>query len=108
MPQFHSARDIHDVYYLADPVRAKEIGQPYLDQVAESHNNGWKTGSRGWGYEFDRDFTKRLILRSQGTVLPRKRLRQRKFQASISELSGASGMTRLTRHIFQIFTRLKG
>lgn len=74
MPQFHSARDIHDVYYLADPVRAKEIGQPYLDQVAESHNNGWKTGSRGWGYEFDRDFTKRLILRSQGTVLSAKAL----------------------------------
>jgi phenylalanyl-tRNA synthetase alpha chain len=74
MPQFHSARDIHDVYYLKDPTHAKEIEQPWLDQVAATHENGWKTGSRGWGYKFDRDFTRRLILRSQGTVLSAKKL----------------------------------
>lgn len=74
MPQFHAARDIHDVYYVADPLRAKEIEQPYLDQVAATHKDGWKTGSRGWGYDFDKDFTKRLILRSQGTVLSAKTL----------------------------------
>jgi phenylalanyl-tRNA synthetase alpha chain len=74
MPQFHSARDIHDVYYLKDPKHAKEIEQPWLDQVAATHTNGWKTGSRGWGYAFDRDFTRRLILRSQGTVLSAKQL----------------------------------
>jgi phenylalanyl-tRNA synthetase alpha chain len=74
MPQFHSARDIHDVYYINEPSRAKEIKQPYLDNVAAAHKNGWNTGSRGWNYEFDRDFTKRLILRSQGTVLSAKTL----------------------------------
>ena len=74
MPQFHSARDIHDVYYIEEPKKAKEIKQPYLDQVAEAHKNGWKTGSRGWGYDFDKEFTKRLILRSQGTVLSAKTL----------------------------------
>jgi len=79
MPQFHSARDIHDVYHLADPVKAKSIEQPYLDQVASSHKDGWKTGSRGWGYDFDREFTKRLILRSQGTVLSAKTLTRAKI-----------------------------
>ena len=79
MPQFHSARDIHDVYHVKTPTRAKEIEQPYLDHVAEAHKNGWKTGSRGWGYEFDRDFTKRLILRSQGTVLSAKQLKSAKI-----------------------------
>jgi phenylalanyl-tRNA synthetase alpha chain len=74
MPQFHSARDIHDVYHIEDPKKAKEIQQPYLDQVAEAHKNGWKTGSRGWGYNFDKEFTKRLILRSQGTALSAKTL----------------------------------
>jgi phenylalanyl-tRNA synthetase alpha chain len=74
MPQFHSARDIHDVYYLKNPTHAKQIPQPYLDQVAAAHENGWTTGSRGWGYSFDRDFTRRLILRSQGTVLSAKQL----------------------------------
>ena len=74
MPQFHSARDIHDVYSVKDPTHAKAIEQPWLDQVAAAHENGWKTGSRGWGYRFDRDFTRRLILRSQGTVLSAKQL----------------------------------
>ncbi|MCL2293813.1 MAG: phenylalanine--tRNA ligase subunit alpha [Spirochaetes bacterium] len=74
MPQFHSARDIHDVYHVAEPNKAKEIQQPYLDQVAEAHKNGWKTGSRGWGYNFDKEFTKRLILRSQGTAISARTL----------------------------------
>jgi len=82
MPQFHSARDIHDAYSIADPAgstkdgvaRAKAIDEPWLSNVAFAHENGGKTGSRGWNYGFDRDFTKRLILRSQGTVLSAKQL----------------------------------
>jgi phenylalanyl-tRNA synthetase alpha chain len=79
MPQFHSARDIHDVYYLKNPTHAKHIEAPYLDQVAAAHENGWTTGSRGWEYCFDRDFTRRLILRSQGTVLSAKQLTRAKI-----------------------------
>jgi len=78
MPQFHSARDIHDVYYIDKPSHAREIEQPYLDQVAAAHEDGWQTGSRGWGYTFDRDFTRRQILRSQGTVLSAKQLPEAK------------------------------
>jgi len=74
MPQFHSARDIHDVYYIKHPSHAKKIEQPYLDQVAATHENGWKTGSRGWGYTFDHEFTRRQVMRSQGTVLSAKQL----------------------------------
>ncbi len=75
MPQFHSARDIHDVYYLESPTHAREIEEPYLSQVASAHEDGWKTGSRGWRYAFDRDFTRRLILRSQGTAVSARTLR---------------------------------
>jgi phenylalanyl-tRNA synthetase alpha chain len=74
MPQFHSARDIHDVYHVKRPTHAKAIEQPYLDQVAAAHENGWTTGSLGWRYRFDREFTRRMILRSQGTVLSAKQL----------------------------------
>jgi phenylalanyl-tRNA synthetase alpha chain len=81
MPQFHSARDIHDVFYIKEPQYAKEIENPYLDNVAKTHENGWKTGSRGWNYTFDRNFTKRLILRSQGTVLSAKNLTKAKVPA---------------------------
>ncbi len=78
MPQFHSARDIHDVYYVKNPTHAREIEQPYLDNVAKVHEDGGDTGSRGWGYSFDRDFTRRLVMRSQGTVLSAKQLRNAK------------------------------
>lgn len=78
MPQFHSARDIHDVYYVKDPVHAKRIEEPWLSQVAATHENGWKTGSRGWGYTFDHEFTRRQVLRSQGTVLSAHQLTKAK------------------------------
>ena len=69
MPQFHSARDIHDVYYIKDPVHCKEIEEPWLSRVAKTHEDGGDTGSRGWGYTFDHEFTRRQVMRSQGTVL---------------------------------------
>ena len=69
MPQFHAARDIHDVYRIKNPTHAKEIEEPWLSNVANTHKNGGNTGSRGWNYEFDHEFTRRLVLRSQGTVL---------------------------------------
>jgi phenylalanyl-tRNA synthetase alpha chain len=74
MPQFHSARDIHDGYRVADPQYARCIEEPWLSRVAAAHENGGDTGSRGWSYAFDREFTKRLILRSQGTVMSAKTL----------------------------------
>jgi phenylalanyl-tRNA synthetase alpha chain len=74
MPQFHSARDIHDVYRITNPEHAKAIEEPWLSNVAATHENGGNTGSRGWSYNFDREFTRRLILRSQGTVLSAKTL----------------------------------
>jgi phenylalanyl-tRNA synthetase alpha chain len=79
MPQFHSARDIHDVYRIARPERAVSVEEPWLSNVAAAHENGGATGSRGWDYHFDRDFTKRLILRSQGTVLSAKTLPKAKI-----------------------------
>ena len=69
MPQFHAARDIHDVYRIKNPTHAKSIEEPWLSNVANTHKDGGNTGSRGWNYEFDHEFTRRLVLRSQGTVL---------------------------------------
>ncbi|CEM60960.1 phenylalanine--tRNA ligase subunit alpha [Treponema phagedenis] len=79
MPQFHAARDIHDVYYIKNPTHAKSIEEPFLSRVAEVHETGGNTGSRGWGYQFDRDFTRRLLLRSQGTVLSAHQLAKAKI-----------------------------
>lgn len=78
MPQFHSARDIHDVYYVKDPVHCKEIEEPWLSNIAAAHENGGNTGSRGWQYKFDHEFTRRQVMRSQGTVLSAHQLTKAK------------------------------
>ncbi len=78
MPQFHSARDIHDVYYVKEPRHCKAIEEPWLSNVARTHENGGDTGSRGWQYKFDHEFTRRQILRSQGTVLSAHQLTKAK------------------------------
>ncbi len=74
MPQFHAARDIHDAYYVKTPTHAKKIDEPFLTNVKNAHENGGNSGSRGWNYNFDLNFTKRLILRSQGTALSAHKL----------------------------------
>lgn len=74
MPQFHPARDIHDVYYIKEPTHAKSIEEPFLSKVASVHRDGGQTGSRGWQYDFDENFTKQLLLRSQGTVMSVRQL----------------------------------
>ena len=74
MPQFHAARDEHDVYFIKEPQHATAMPEPYFERVAATHTDGWHTGSRGWGYQFDRDFARRTILRSQGTVVSAKTL----------------------------------
>lgn len=74
MPQFHAARDIHDVYFVKHPLYAERIDEPYFSNVAAVHTNGGDTGSTGWGYQFDRDRSRRLLLRSQGTALSARTL----------------------------------
>ncbi|WP_421622693.1 phenylalanine--tRNA ligase subunit alpha [Borrelia sp. MN22-0132] len=74
MPQFHPARDIRDVYYIKEPSSLKSLPEPYFSNVKAVHENGYTTGSRGWRYDFSENISKRLVLRTQGTVLSAKQL----------------------------------
>lgn len=66
MPSDHPARDIHDMFYLKK-VKSGAVADPKLVQrVKETHENGWNTGSKGWGF-WDPLLSLRLILRSQTT-----------------------------------------
>jgi phenylalanyl-tRNA synthetase alpha chain len=57
-----------------EPKQADAIEEPYLSQVAATHERGWKTGSKGWGYAFDSARAARMILRSQGTAVSARKL----------------------------------
>jgi len=74
MPQFHPARDIHDVYFVKEPTHVSEIAEPFFSRVAAAHRNGGNTGSTGWGYDFNEERARRLVLRSQGTAVSARTL----------------------------------
>jgi len=74
MPQFHPARAIHDAYFVEEPTHAQHVPEPHLSNVAASHEGRAACGTRGWGYLFDKERTRRLVLRSQGTALSARQL----------------------------------
>ncbi|MBU1704051.1 MAG: phenylalanine--tRNA ligase subunit alpha, partial [Nanoarchaeota archaeon] len=67
MPQFHSARDIHDAYYVKEPASMK-LDPKLVKNIKESHEKGFGTGSKGWEYDFDVKRTHNTLLRTQGTA----------------------------------------
>src|SRR5262249_2520772 len=58
LPQFHPARQIHDVYFVADPTHTKVAPDSdeakTIEAVAREHEGRGVSESAGWGYEFDR------------------------------------------------------
>jgi phenylalanyl-tRNA synthetase alpha chain len=87
MPQFHPARDIHDVYFTKGLSPANDIDPALLERVALAHERGGPSstrtgrvgssgGSSGWRYAFDRARARQPILRSQGTAVSARTLAQ--------------------------------
>ncbi len=68
MPQHHSARDIHDAYFVKDPKYAKSLDKNILNAVKNAHEKGTKE-SRGWEYQYDVQRAHRLILRTHDTAI---------------------------------------
>ncbi|MCJ7633872.1 phenylalanine--tRNA ligase subunit alpha [Candidatus Bathyarchaeota archaeon] len=75
MPQDHPAREIHDVYYIKEPSEG-DLNQyeVKLKNVKATHENGWTTGSTGWGGKFSLSESRHLVLRSQGTAISARKL----------------------------------
>jgi len=74
-PQDHPAREASGIYYVKRP----EYGdtskyKTAVEQVKKTHENGWKTGSTGWGYVYSTQEAKRLLLRGHGTCLSARTL----------------------------------
>jgi phenylalanyl-tRNA synthetase alpha chain len=66
-PQDHPAREIHDSYQLKYPRFGRLPGRNLTLRVGKTHENGWKTGSKGWKYKWNPEVARRLVMRSQTT-----------------------------------------
>ncbi|WEU40670.1 MAG: phenylalanine--tRNA ligase subunit alpha [Candidatus Odinarchaeum yellowstonii] len=68
VPQDHPARDAWDTFYLKKPSRGNLRDSEIILNVKAAHENGWVTGSKGWGYTWDRSEAEKLILRTHTTA----------------------------------------
>jgi phenylalanyl-tRNA synthetase alpha chain len=67
IPQSHPARTMQDTFYLEQPEKI-DIPDEMLDLWASVHENGHDTGSLGWGSKFDKEESKKGLLRTHTTV----------------------------------------
>ncbi len=69
-PQDHPAREMQDTFYLDKYVDLRdELEKGFLDKVKETHENGWITGSTGWGGKWDVNKARQLVLRTHTTAI---------------------------------------
>ena len=68
-PQDHPARDLADTFYMKTPYKGRLPDPKIVEQVKQTHENGWTTGSKGWQYKWDPEFAKRTVLRTHTTSL---------------------------------------
>ncbi|MDV3277815.1 MAG: phenylalanine--tRNA ligase subunit alpha [Nitrososphaerales archaeon] len=73
-PQDHPGREMQDTFYLAGLEDRKIRRSGLVGNVASTHEDGWTTGSRGWGYSWRVEEARRLLLRTHNTVLTIKAL----------------------------------
>ncbi|ABL78350.1 phenylalanine--tRNA ligase subunit alpha [Thermofilum pendens] len=72
--QDHPAREIHDTYFVKGGATGRVGDEELLRRIALTHENGWVTGSKGWGYKWDPARALRLILRTQTTAVSARTL----------------------------------
>jgi len=74
VPQDHPAREMQDTFYLekSETEQDKEL----FKKVKAAHENGGDTGSTGWQYEFSKEESEQLLLRTHTTALSAQTLKR--------------------------------
>lgn len=67
-PQDHPARDMQDTFYLMRPDEARLPNDAVVERVKQTHENGWETGSVGWGYRWQKARARQTVLRTHTTA----------------------------------------
>ncbi|MFT4261036.1 MAG: phenylalanine--tRNA ligase subunit alpha [Candidatus Woesearchaeota archaeon] len=66
IPQDHPAREVQDTFYL--PYKGKLPSKKVIDEVKKVHEDGGSTGSKGYGYKWDPEMAKQLLMRTHTTA----------------------------------------
>ena len=66
IPQDHPAREVQDTFYL--PGKAVLENAELIKRVKAMHEHGGKTGSKGFGYDWDPRVAEQLLLRTHTTA----------------------------------------
>jgi phenylalanyl-tRNA synthetase alpha chain len=67
-PQSHPARDMHDTFFLKNPVSCNHVPQDYMEKVKSTHEDGLP-GSFGYGKGWSLEESKKNILRTHTTAI---------------------------------------
>ncbi|MEM3685310.1 MAG: phenylalanine--tRNA ligase subunit alpha, partial [Conexivisphaerales archaeon] len=67
-PQDHPAREMQDSLYLAG-LKSKLLNNDLIQRISQTHENGWKTGSKGWRYKWSLDEAEKCVLRTHTTAI---------------------------------------
>ena len=74
IPKHHPARDMQDTFYLDLPKSEINLDKKLVKNVKQTHMNGWKTGSTGWGGNWNIIEASKPVLRTHTTVRTIKNL----------------------------------
>jgi len=72
--QNHPSRDWTQTYSMKNPESGTLPNQKIVNQVKQTHENGWKTKSTGWGYKWDYKKAQKLMPRAHTTALSARTL----------------------------------
>ncbi len=76
-PQDHPAREMHDTFFMEEPEYSDLSGYGQkVENVKETHEDGWETGSKGWGYDWSEEEAARNVLRTHTTAVSVRRLHE--------------------------------
>jgi phenylalanyl-tRNA synthetase alpha chain len=67
-PQDHPAREMHDTFYLSNPSVARLPDDEIVEAISQTHENGGASGSTGWGYKWNPDIARQVLLRTHTTA----------------------------------------
>ena len=76
-PQDHPARELHDTFFVENPETSdlSEYGEK-VEHVKETHEDGWSTGSRGYGGDWSKEEAERNVLRTHTTAISARTLHE--------------------------------